>query len=62
MSKTDDLATQAYKLFYAGKYMNALSIYYQVLALDLNNSVNYYNVALTYEMLGEFELSVSYYK
>ena len=42
--------------------MNALSIYYQVLALDLNNSVNYYNVALTYEMLGEFELSVSYYK
>jgi len=62
MSNSNDLAQQAYNLFYEGKYTDALSIYYKLLSLDLNNSLNYYNIALAYEMINEYELAVSYYK
>lgn len=53
---------KAGKMFLDGDYLNALSLYYQILAQDLNNSVNYYNIGLVYECIQEMELSVSYYK
>lgn len=52
-------ATNAY---YSGNFENALSLYYRILAQDLNNSGNYYNIGLVYENLDELELAVSYYK
>lgn len=56
------LAEEANKYFFNTEYYKALSLYYQILAADLTNSINYYNIGITYEMLNEYELSVSYYK
>jgi tetratricopeptide (TPR) repeat protein len=55
-------AKQARDYFLNGNLTNALSLYYQILSTDLGNSINYYNVAITYEALEEYELAVSYYK
>ena len=52
----------ALNAFYTGNLKEALKLYYKILADDLNNSANYYNVALTYEAMNELELAVSYYK
>ena len=41
-------ATNAY---YSGNFENALSLYYRILAQDINNSGNYYNIGLVYENL-----------
>lgn len=62
MADIEKLLSDAYKLFYEGKFSEALKLYYVILSENLNNSVSYYSVALTYEMLNEFELAVSYYK
>lgn len=56
------LAQEARDLYSECKFEDALKLYYRILSCDLNNSVNYFNVALTYEMLKEYELAVSYYK
>lgn len=56
------LATEANNLFFSGEYKKALSIYYKILSEDIDNSTNYYNIGITYEMLNEYELAVSYYK
>ena len=57
-----ETANNACKAYYEGNMAKALSLYYKVLAEDLNNSVNYYNIGLVYDSLREFELAVSYYK
>ncbi len=62
MADIQELLTQAYQAYYAGNYCEALSLYYKILADDMNNSVNYYNVGLLYDTFREFELAVSYYK
>ncbi len=62
MSGTSNYSENAYKYFYEGKYREALSLYYKILSSDLDNSINYYNVALVYDVLEEYELAVSYYK
>ena len=62
MEDVAKLAEDAHNLYSECKFEDALKLYYRILACDLNNSVNYYNVAITYEMLKEYELAVSYYK
>ncbi len=62
MINISETANEAGKLYFQGNFKDALSLYYKILAEDLNNSVNYYNIALVYEALNELELAVSYYK
>ena len=62
MENLATLLKDANDCFYRAEYSKALSLYYKILAEDLNNSFNYYNIGLTYEMLSEPELAVSYYK
>jgi len=62
MTNVMELATEANNYFFKGEYKKALSIYYRLLSDDLDNTVNYYNIGITYEMLNEYELAVSYYK
>jgi len=56
------IAQNANDLFDKGKYLEALSEYFTVLAYDLNNSISHCNIGITYEMLNEFELAVAFYK
>lgn len=62
MSDIDEMVKEANHYFYNSDYKKALSLYYQVLSTDLENSYSYYNIGLMYEMLNEYELAVSYYK
>ena len=62
MSNMEEIVKEANDYFYNAEYQKALSLYYQVLSADLENSYSYYNIGLTYEMLNEYELAVSYYK
>ena len=62
MSSIEEIVKQANDYFYNAEYKKALSLYYQILSEDLENSGSYYNIGLAYEMLNEFELAVSYYK
>ena len=58
----NELYKNATTKFYENKFEEALSIYFKILSEDLNNYAMYYNIALTYEMLGEMELAVANYK
>ena len=56
------MSVQAKDLFVQQQYKEALSLYYGILSQELDDSMSHYNVALTYTMLGEYELAVAYYK
>jgi tetratricopeptide (TPR) repeat protein len=62
MQEIIQIATDANKLFAQGKYKEALSLYFVVLSKDLNNSVNYCNIGIVYEIFSEFELAIAFYK
>ena len=62
MENYNNTVNLAFNAYYQGNMQEALKLFYIILAEDLNNSVNYYNVALVYDSLREFELAVSYYK
>ncbi len=62
MLNISEASDKANKLYYAGDFKSALSLYYKILAEDIDNSANYYNIALVYEALNELELAISYYK
>ena len=55
-------AQEANECFKKGDYINALSKYYSILSMDLNNSITHCNIATVYEILNEFELAVAFYK
>lgn len=57
-----EIINNAFQAYYSGNMSEALRLFYTILAEDLNNSVNYYNVGLVYDAIGELELAVSYYK
>ena len=62
MEEYKNLINNAFDAYYAGNMQEALKLFYKILSDDLNNSVNYYNVALVYESLNELELAISFYK
>jgi len=62
MNEIIQIATDANQLFAQGKYTEALKLYYLILSKDLNNSVNYCNIGITYEVLSEPELAIAFYK
>ncbi len=62
MTEVSELYKQAGQLYLSGDFYGALRIYYKIISDDLGNSVNYYNIGLTYESVNEMELAVSYYK
>ena len=62
MTNSAELYKTAGQLYLSGDFYGALRIYYKIIADDLGNSVNYYNIGLTYESVNEMELAVSYYK
>jgi len=57
-----ETVSEANSLFYNGKYKEALSLYYKILAEDLSNSYSYYSIGLVYDVLKDYELAISYYK
>ena len=48
--------------YFKQDFQKALMYYLQALALDVNNSVAYYNLGLTYDAMREYELAVAHYK
>ena len=62
MTDVTELYKTAGQLYLNGDFYGALRIYYKIISDDLGNSVNYYNIGLTYESVNEMELAVSYYK
>lgn len=62
MQNCDNIIKSAFSAYYSGNMQEALKLFYKILSDDLNNSINYYNVALVYESLNELELAISYYK
>ena len=62
MQEIVEIATKANKLFAQGDYAEALKLYFLVLSKDLNNSVNYCNIGITYEIFSENELAIAFYK
>ena len=62
MQDIKELSIQARDLFAEQKFNEALSLYHIILSKSLNDSMSHYNIAMTYTMLGEYELAVAYYK
>ena len=62
MENYNETINSAFNAYYQGNMSEALKLFYKILADDLMSSVNYYNVALVYDSLREYELAVSYYK
>ena len=62
MQEIIEIATKANELFAQGNYTEALKLYYLVLSKDLNNSTNYCNIGITYEIFSEYELAIAFYK
>ena len=48
MQNIKDLSIKAQDLFLQRKYKEALSIYYDILSVELDDSMCYYNIAMTY--------------
>ena len=62
IEKINDLSLKASEFFAKGLYIEALKIYYTILATDLNNSAYHYNVGVACSVLGDIELAVAFYK
>ena len=58
---TDELFNKALNYYQLGEYKEALVIYYEILAKNIEDYRSYYNVALMYDLMGEEEFACAYY-
>ena len=59
---TDELTKKANDLYFKNNFYEALALYLKILSEDLSKSANYYNVALVYDALKDYELAMANYK
>ena len=63
MGLEDNINTEyGIECFYRKDYKKALSCFFAALSQNLEDSNNYYNIAITYEALGETELARVFYE
>lgn len=58
----DNNIEKGIEYFYKKEYNSALSCFFAALSQNLDESVNYYNVGITYEALNEKDLAKAFYE